>query len=44
MPWTAFGRFSEDDARAIYRYLATLPAAPGGPDPRERNPELLAAD
>lgn len=26
MPWPAFGRMSEDDLRAIYRYLRTVPA------------------
>jgi hypothetical protein len=25
MPWAAFGRMSDDDVRAIYRYLRTLP-------------------
>jgi mono/diheme cytochrome c family protein len=25
MPWGAFARFTDDDARAIYRYLRTLP-------------------
>jgi hypothetical protein len=26
MPWPAFGRLTEDDLKAIYRYLRTLPA------------------
>jgi mono/diheme cytochrome c family protein len=42
MPWRSFAGISEDDAKAIYRYLRTVPAAPGGPDPRDRNPVLLA--
>jgi mono/diheme cytochrome c family protein len=25
MPWTEFGRMSDDDLRAIYRYLRTVP-------------------
>lgn len=36
MPWQAFARMSEDDLRAIYRYLRTLPGASGGPDPLKR--------
>jgi mono/diheme cytochrome c family protein len=27
MPWRAFGRMSDDDLRAIYRFLRTVPAA-----------------
>jgi mono/diheme cytochrome c family protein len=26
MPWQAFSRMSDDDLRAIYRYLKTVPA------------------
>jgi mono/diheme cytochrome c family protein len=26
MPWTAFGRMTDDDLRAIYRYLRSVPA------------------
>jgi len=37
MPWEAFARVSEDDARALYRYFRSLPAAPGGPDPKDRD-------
>ena len=43
MPWGAFKGLSNDDARAIYSYLRTLPKAEGGPDPRERNPLLKLA-
>jgi hypothetical protein len=25
MPWQAFGRMSEEDLRAIYQYLKTVP-------------------
>lgn len=35
MPWEAFARIDESDARALYRYLRSLPAAPGGPDPKD---------
>jgi mono/diheme cytochrome c family protein len=34
MPWSSFQNMREDDLRAIYRYLQTLPPADGGPDPR----------
>lgn len=37
MPWEAFARIDEADTRAIYRYLRTLPPAPGGPDPKDRS-------
>lgn len=44
MPWSSFKQFSNDDARAIYLYLRSLPRAEGGPDPRERDPvQKLAA-
>ena len=33
MPWNSFRTISETDARALYRYLRTLPPAKGGPDP-----------
>lgn len=36
MPWAAFKRMSQDDLRAIYRYLQTVPKAEGGPDPKDR--------
>jgi len=38
MPWSAFKELSNDDARAIFLYLRSLPKAEGGPDPRERDP------
>jgi hypothetical protein len=37
MPWEAFSRMSEIDTRALFRYLQTVPAAPGGPSPSDRN-------
>jgi mono/diheme cytochrome c family protein len=37
MPWEAFANISENDARALYRYLQTLPPTPGGPDPKDRD-------
>ena len=43
MPWRAFKGLSEQDARAIYLYLRSLPKAAGGPDPRERDPVLTLA-
>lgn len=43
MPWRAFSRLSDEDARAIYSYLQSVPKASGGPDPRERNPVLKVA-
>jgi mono/diheme cytochrome c family protein len=33
MPWHGIRRQSDDDLRAIYRYLRTVPPAEGGPDP-----------
>jgi mono/diheme cytochrome c family protein len=33
MPWPAFQGMHDDDLRAIYRYLRSLPAVEGGPDP-----------
>ncbi|HET7543841.1 MAG TPA: c-type cytochrome [Polyangiaceae bacterium] len=38
MPWRALKELSEEDARAIFLYLRSLPKAEGGPDPRERDP------
>lgn len=43
MPWPAFQRMSDDDLRAIYRYLKTLPPASGGPDPSDRGSVLMTA-
>jgi len=44
MPWQAFKALSNDDARAVYLYLRSLPPAAGGPDPRERDPILKVAE
>lgn len=33
MPWHGVKRLSDDDLRAVYRYLRTVPPAEGGPDP-----------
>lgn len=44
MPWTAFKRMSDDDLRALYRYLRSLPPAAGGPDPSNREAVLLNAE
>jgi mono/diheme cytochrome c family protein len=43
MPWYAFKRMTDDDLRAIYRYLRTLPPAAGGPDPSKRDAVVVAA-
>jgi mono/diheme cytochrome c family protein len=37
MPWHGIRRLADDDLRAIYRYLRTLPPAEGGPDPAQRS-------
>lgn len=42
MPWRSYSTVTSDDARAIFRYLRTLPSAPGGPDPKVRD-VLVAA-
>ena len=33
MPWRAFARMSDDDIRAIYRYLKTVPGTENNPGP-----------
>ncbi|HKP55101.1 MAG TPA: hypothetical protein VJV78_00190 [Polyangiales bacterium] len=35
MPWRSFQNMTDGDARALYRYLRSLPAASGGPSPRD---------
>jgi hypothetical protein len=48
MPWSSFAHMTDDDLRAVYRYLNTLPPTAGGPDPKrpgsvrqgEEEPEL----
>jgi mono/diheme cytochrome c family protein len=40
MPWHGIRRLDDDDLRAIYRYLRTLPPVEGGPDPSAQNPVL----
>lgn len=42
MPWEAFRNMTEDDLRAIYRYLRTLPPSEGGPDPKKREVTVAA--
>jgi mono/diheme cytochrome c family protein len=44
MPWEAFSSMTETDVRAIYRYFQTLPPARTGPDPKQRQVVLAAAD
>jgi len=41
MPWEAFATIEERDARAIYQFLQSLPASPGGPDPKDRDSVAL---
>ena len=43
MPWAAFQRMTEDDLRAIYRYLQSVPRAEGGPDPKDRNAVMIVS-
>jgi len=43
MPWHAIRRLADDDLRAIYRYLQSLPPSEGGPDPAVQNPVVNAA-
>jgi hypothetical protein len=43
MPWHAFRGMHDDDLRAIYRYLRTLPPAEGGPDPGVRDAVIALA-
>lgn len=35
MPWTDFGGLTEEDLRALWRYLRTVPARPGSTPPPE---------
>jgi mono/diheme cytochrome c family protein len=42
MPWRSYARMTEDDLRAIFRYLKTVPPAPGGPKPG--SPALVSAN
>jgi mono/diheme cytochrome c family protein len=41
MPWHAFKGMNDDDLRAIFRYLRSLPPAEGGPDPSVENAVAL---
>jgi mono/diheme cytochrome c family protein len=43
MPWPSFEKMTDDDLRAIYRYLRSLPPMSGGPDPAKRENVLLTA-
>lgn len=43
MPWQAFKNMTDDDLRAIYRYLRALPPMSGGPDPARHEVVLLSA-
>jgi mono/diheme cytochrome c family protein len=44
MPWPSFASMTDDDLRAVYRYLRTLPAAKSGPDPRKPGSVRLDAE
>jgi hypothetical protein len=37
MPWHGIRRLDDDDLKAIYRYLGSLPPAEGGPDPSQKS-------
>ena len=39
MPWTDFAGLSEDDLRALWKYLRTVPARPGSGDAAAAPPE-----
>lgn len=43
MPWERFQDMTDDDLRAVYRYLRGLPPAQTGPDPREHQVVLTAS-
>jgi hypothetical protein len=43
MPWQSFKNMSDDDLRAIYKYLRTLQPMSGGPDPAKRENVVLTA-
>ena len=42
MPWHGFRRMSDDDLRAVFRYLRSLPPVEGGPDPSVENAVVAA--
>jgi len=42
MPWEAFSRLDDGDLTALFAFLQSLPAAPGGPDPQVREVMTLA--
>ena len=44
MPWHAFKRMNDDDLRAIFRYLRTVPPVAGGPDPTQENAVVIGGD
>lgn len=44
MPWESYALLTEEDSRAIYRFLSTLSPAKGGPDPRVRRPILASVE
>jgi hypothetical protein len=44
MPWDGFRKMSDDDLRAIFRYLRTLPPSPGGPDPAQPETVVVASN
>lgn len=43
MPWQTFKNMNDDDLRAIYKYLRSLPPMSGGPDPAKRENVVLTA-
>jgi mono/diheme cytochrome c family protein len=43
MPWQTFKNMNDDNLRAIYKYLRSLPPMTGGPDPQSRETVVLTA-
>jgi len=43
MPWHGFRRMNDDDLRAVFRYLQTVPPAEGGPDPSQKDAVVALA-
>jgi len=44
MPWRSYQNLSENDRRALYRFLVSLPPSAGGPDPKLRNVQKTVAN
>jgi len=44
MPWEAYSRLDDNDLAAVFAYLQSLPASPGGPDPKVREVLVVATE